>query len=208
MANTANFSVGPNDGWVRVVSAPVAGFFTCRHIPAGVPVHYALSTGGPPALNAAGVRHDDTEFWANGALAGTPGAFATGTVTFTTNPTNGLTIVLNGITWTFVSSGATGFQTNIQGSLALTLQQLAGDLNGSLNTGISLCSYSASGTVLTVTAKNYGTAPNSYTLAVGTAASAVSGATLAGGTAGSTQDVYARINSSAEDKVRIYVYQN
>ena len=210
MALTSNFMVGPNDGWVRVVSAPVASFFSCRHIPVNVPVHYALATGGPPAINAQGVRHDDTEFWANGALGGTPGVFATGTVTFITNPTNGLNIVLNGVTWTFVTSGATTLnnQTNIQGSLALTLQQLAADINNSGNVATNTVSASASATVLTLTAKNYGTAANSFTLAVGTAASAVSGATLAGGTAGTTQDLYARINSSATEKARIYVYQN
>lgn len=68
MANTANFTVGPNSGWVQVVTGPVLSFFTCRHIPKHVPVHYRIDTA-TPALNAQGVRHDDTEFWANGAFA-------------------------------------------------------------------------------------------------------------------------------------------
>ena len=66
----------------------------------------------------------------------------------------------------------------------------------------------ASATVLTITSLNYGTAPNSYTLAVGTAASAVSGATLTGGTAGSSQDLYARVLPSTVARVRVFVYQN
>jgi hypothetical protein len=212
MALTANFSVGPQDGWVRVVSAPVAGFFSVRHFPEDIPVHYAVATGGPPALNAQGVRANDAEFWANGALGGTPGVFATGTLTFTANPSANQNIVINGVTWTFVASGATGNQTNIQGTLALTLQQLVGDLtneiNGQRNSALNVIGFSASATVLTLTAKNYGTAPNSYTLSAGTTTATASAATLAGGTAGSSVDIYARINNSATDKVRIYTFQN
>ena len=55
---------------------------------------------------------DTVEF--NNAAA----ASATGTYTFVANPTATQTIILNGITWQFVASGATGNQTNIRGQYA------------------------------------------------------------------------------------------
>ncbi len=54
----------------------------------------------------------------------TVAAAASGTLIFSANPTATQTIVLNGVTWTFVASGATGAQTNIQSSAQLTIQQL------------------------------------------------------------------------------------
>lgn len=116
---------------------------------------------------------------------------ATGTYTFTANPTNGQNIILNGVTWTFVTSGATGNQTNIQGSATATVTQLASDLNASAVTALVLASYAGNSLVLTVTYKTYaaattsytkfGTAGNFYTLAAGTYAGTVSGALLTGG---------------------------
>jgi len=102
----------------------------------------------------------------------------TGTLTFTTNPSNNQTISLGGQTWTFKSSGASGNQTNIQGTLAATLTQLVTDLTASANSKITPASYSASPTVLTVTYKTAGCGGTSYGLGVGTAASARSGSHL------------------------------
>ena len=117
------------------------------------------------------------------SIGATGGTDATGTVTFVSNPLNGTNIVLNGVTWTFVSSGATGNQTNIKGTLALTLTQLVADLNASTNASIIQATYSATTTVLTVTFAVAGTVGNAYTLAVGTVSGvSVSGATLSGGT--------------------------
>jgi flagellar hook protein FlgE len=52
-----------------------------------------------------------------------------GNITFTNNPTSGDSININGVDWTFVTSGATGNQTNIGISLDATLTQLVTDLN-------------------------------------------------------------------------------
>lgn len=65
-----------------------------------------------------------------------------GDITFTANPTAGDTITINGVTWTFVASGATGSQTNIGADLDTTIRNLVNDLNASTNTTISEASYS------------------------------------------------------------------
>jgi hypothetical protein len=117
-----------------------------------------------------------------GSGSGSMGVAASGTVTFTGNPNNTNTIILDSVTWTFVTSGATGNQTNIGLSLAATLTQLQLDLTASGNASIALANYAVSTTILTVTYKTVGTAGNAYALATGSAASAVSGPTLAGGT--------------------------
>ncbi len=110
---------------------------------------------------------------------------ASGTYTFNSGiPLNTETIILNGTTWTFVTSGATGNQTNIGVDLAATLTQLAIDLNASSNGGIAVATYTVSPTVLTILYKTAGTAGNAYTLAAGTYAGSISGGTLAGGVDG------------------------
>lgn len=96
-------------------------------------------------------------------------------------------IVLNGVTWTFVASGATGNQTNIQGDYLSTLTQLSWDLNNSTNASLTPAYYTAGNLgpaghfCLGVTYKLGGTAGNSYTLGLGTIAAGRSGATLTGG---------------------------
>jgi hypothetical protein len=106
---------------------------------------------------------------------------ATGYVTFSVNPSNNDTVTLNGVAWKFVTSGASGAETNIQGSLVATLAQLASDLNASGNSSLNVASYSASPTILYITYKTAGTAGNAYTLAA--SAATPSGATLTGGSA-------------------------
>ena len=109
------------------------------------------------------------------------GVAATGNITFTLNPTATNTIIVNGVTWTFVASGASGNQTNIQGSLSATMTQLASDLNASANSSINVASYAGTATALNVTYKTVGAAGNAYTLASGNANGVASGATLSGG---------------------------
>ena len=106
---------------------------------------------------------------------------ASGAITFTANPSNGHTITLNGVTWTFVTTSPTGSQTEIQGSLASTLTELASNLNASVNAGLTVASYSANATKLTVTHDTAGAAGNSYSLASNNANAVVSGAHLSGG---------------------------
>lgn len=116
-------------------------------------------------------------------ITSTTGVLASGAYTFTTNPISGQTIILNGITWTF-TGGSTGTKTEIGIDLATTLAILAANLNLSTDPAISVASYSANATVLTITYKIPGTAGNAYTLAAGTYGGTVSGATLSGGSAG------------------------
>jgi hypothetical protein len=107
---------------------------------------------------------------------------ATGDITFTANPSAGHTLTLNGVTWTFVASGATGNQTNIGANLNATLTQLANDLNASANASITPVTYAnGGGTKLTFSYDTAGPAGNAYTLASGNANGVVSGATLSGG---------------------------
>lgn len=110
-----------------------------------------------------------------------PGVRAQGKITFTVNPTNNDTITLNGTAWTFKTSGATGPQTNIAGSLSATLTQLISDLTASVDTQVAKCFYFKLGTALLVLDKTPGTGGNAFTLAASVAT--VSAATLTGGTA-------------------------
>lgn len=114
----------------------------------------------------------------------TLGSVASGTYTFTVNPTNGQTIVLNGVTWTFTTGTPTTAQTKIHTTVAETLTALSQDLGASANASIIVASYTISGLVLTIKYKTIGTGGNAYTLAVGTYGGAVSAATLTGGTTG------------------------
>ena len=117
-----------------------------------------------------------------GAGSGSMGVAATGSMTFGGgNPTNGQTIILDGVTWTFVTSGATGNQTNLSGTLAGTLTQLQTDLTGSANANIGLANYAVTTTALNITYKTAGVIGNSYTLGAGTAAPTLSASTLTGG---------------------------
>jgi hypothetical protein len=104
---------------------------------------------------------------------------ATGTITFSANPSNTQTITLNGVTWTFVTGSPTGNQTQIAGSLAATLAQLVTDLNGSANTSIDDATYTENDTALIITHDTIGTAGNAYTLAA--SHGTVSASTLEGG---------------------------
>jgi hypothetical protein len=118
-------------------------------------------------------------------LLGNPtsaGVAATGDITFAVNPSTTHTITINGVVWTFVASGATGTQTNIGGSLAATLTQLATDLNASVNASITPVTYAnVSGTKLGFTHDTLGAVGNAFTIASGNANGVASGATLSGG---------------------------
>lgn len=118
-------------------------------------------------------------------LLGNPtsaGVAATGDITFTVNPSAGHTVTINGVVWTFVASGATGTQTNIGGSLAATLTQLATDLNASVNASITPVTYAnVGGTKLGFTHDTLSAVGNAFTIASGNANGVASGATLSGG---------------------------
>lgn len=107
---------------------------------------------------------------------------ARGYIHFNANPTNTDTITLNGATWTFVTSGATGNETNIGADLQATLTQLVTDLQGSADTNIDDATYSQNGDRLLIDHDTADASGNAYTLAQAlTVAAKLSGATLAGG---------------------------
>lgn len=105
---------------------------------------------------------------------------AIGSLTFASNPAAS-NIVIAGTTWSFVASGATGNQSNLGGTLALTLAALATALNASADVNIVKNTYLASATALIIINKTQGTSGNALTLTAGTSGATASGATLANG---------------------------
>ncbi len=147
---------------------------------AGIPIIDPKPSG---SLVAFLVTHGGEDYQPGDSISLNGAGFATGAIVFSANPSNGDTITLNGVVWTFVTSGATGAQTNILSTLALTLAQLATDLSSSVNPLLTVASYQALPTVsptnLTISYNVAGTAGDAYTLAASVAVP--SGATLTGG---------------------------
>jgi hypothetical protein len=119
-------------------------------------------------------------------LTSLPGVAASGSITFSAKPSNGDTIAVNGITWTFVTMGATGNQTNIGVNLSATMTQLATDLGASGSGALTVASYTSTPTALVITYGVVGASGNAYTMASGTLNSVPSGPTLAGGVGATT----------------------
>lgn len=141
---------------------------------------------------------------------------ATGSYTFTGNPTASDTITVHGTSITFVASGATGSQVNIGATLPATLANLLTFLNASADSGLVKSTYGLAGSTLTVTANqsissgaNAGTSGNALTLAKSSTAITLSGATLAGG-AGTWQTFWTNLanainNGTSYHGASIYV---
>ena len=148
----------------------------------GAEITAILDSGGNVVaylIDDAGQNYQPTD---TVTVTGPTAQAATGSYAATaSNPTNGQTIILNSVTWTFVTSGASGPQTNIRANLTATLDQLAADLNSSINASIDVASYAVSGTTLEIAYKTTGSVGNAYTIAAGTYAGTPSGATLTGG---------------------------
>lgn len=111
---------------------------------------------------------------------------ATGTCTFTQNPTASQTLTLNGTAVTFVASNPSGTQVLIGSTLAQTLANLLAFLQGSSDTQLVKFTYSLGGLVLNFTAVTAGTGGNSLALATTVTGATLSGATLSGGAAAMT----------------------
>lgn len=131
-------------------------------------------------LNAlqGGVRNASIDCQVSGGVA----AQATGTLTFTGAPTNNQTCLINGVTFTAVTSGATGNQFNIGGTVTISATNLAAAINASVTafvTGV-VTATSAAG-VVTITAVTPGLVGNSLLLATSMTNTTVSGAKLTGG---------------------------
>lgn len=113
-------------------------------------------------------------------VASVVGVAATGNIAFTANPSDGDTVTLNGVTWTFKTALSGANQTIIQGTLAGTLVQLAADLNASGSGSLTPATYGSTTSLLTVVYDTTGAGGNAYTLAA--SVGVPSAATLTGGT--------------------------
>jgi hypothetical protein len=132
----------------------------------------ALSSTAPPSVN---IQVQDSKVQ------------ATGTVTFTGTGAANDTILINGVTFTAVASGATGNQWNVGGTATLSAAALAAAINASVTALIAgyVTAANLAG-VMTITSAFYGLAGNQTTIAEGVdagSAMAVSGARLTGGAA-------------------------
>jgi len=115
---------------------------------------------------------------------------ATGTATFSGQPSANDTLTVGGTAITFVSGAPSGNQVQIGGSLAVTLASLLSFLQASADTNLVKFNYALTASnVLTFTANQYvnggtsaGTGGNALTLAKVSTNIVLSGATLAGGT--------------------------
>ena len=117
------------------------------------------------------------------------GSAATGTITIATNPSDGDTVTVNGVAVTFKTASPTGNQVLIGASASATATNLAAFLNASSLAGLSVATYTANASAVTVTYDVKGTAGNNFTLASGQASVTVSGAKLTGGTASTSEKV-------------------
>jgi hypothetical protein len=107
---------------------------------------------------------------------------AVGEVTFSGTCTDGDTLTIKGVAITFKDIVTLpSSQVLIGGTAAETAANLQTFLAASINADLLLMTYETVDTVLTITAKAYGVAGNSYTLAKSSTDLSISGATLAGG---------------------------
>lgn len=100
------------------------------------------------------------------------GVSASGTVTFSGASTASDTLVISGVTFTAVASGATGNQWNVGGSASAQATNLAAAINAAASM-VGIVSASASGAVVTITSLTSGPVGNAITLAKGTDAGSV-----------------------------------
>lgn len=106
---------------------------------------------------------------------------ASGTLTFSSNPTDGQTIAINGTTIT-ISANPTGTNEVQRGlNLSETLTNIATFLNASNDTNVSQAIYSAGSTILTITNRTSGTTGHSFTFGAGTTTATASSTNLTGG---------------------------
>ena len=170
---TGAFKVAIDGASLQSVSA--LNFSTITNLNGVAAVINAVMTG-------ATCKWDGTEFVITSNSTG-PGAFATGSITFTGNPTANDTITLGGTAITFVASSPVGNQVIIGLTAAATFSNLLTFLQQSTDTNIDQCLYAqGTGNVVIITDKVAGTAGNSFTVVKSSSVITVSGATLSGGT--------------------------
>ncbi len=106
---------------------------------------------------------------------------AAGSITFTTNPATNTTLVLNGTTWTFVSSLTTGNQLLIGATLDVTLASAVKTLRESNDANTIDFIYFATATLLIFAAATGGSGGNALKISTTVAGATASGPTLTGG---------------------------
>lgn len=121
-------------------------------------------------------------------------AKASGTITFSGTGAANDTVLVNGVTFTAVASGATGNQWNVGADAAGSATNLAAAINASATAlVVNNVTAAAANGVVTVTAVDPGTMGNCVTIAEGVDAGnamLVSGARLTGGTNGDTETTH------------------
>lgn len=124
------------------------------------------------------------------SLVSEGGAKATGKITVAAQPADGDTVTVNGVSFTFKTSGAGGNNVVIGANAAATASALLAVLKGSTAPAVAAADYTLASAAITVTNKSAGPAGNNFTLAASnTTATTLSGAKLTGGTAVTKQRV-------------------
>lgn len=129
------------------------------------------------------------------------GAVATGSIAFTANPTATTTVTVGGQAFTFqVAKPTTAFQVQIGANLVATSANFVSVFNRSMvqkEVGGLTASMNATGTLITISAIDMGTAPNAVTLDAANGATA-SAATLTGGVVETKARVDVSIGTSVD----------
>lgn len=116
------------------------------------------------------------------------GGLAIGVATFSANPTDGQTVIFNGVTVKFTVTpippsdvSLTFIYSRIENTKELTAQTLANKLNSEAILSLSAAQYFSSGAAVTIQYKTAGAAGNAYTTVAGTAPITFGGVVLSGG---------------------------
>jgi hypothetical protein len=128
----------------------------------------------------------------DGLMKPVHGTQASGYIVLHTVPTEGETIVLNGITVTFTEAPGAFPDVLIRANLPLQMVTLVAKLNEAVDAELTVATYSGYGGRIDVVYDTPGLVGNTYTLDAGTADATASGTTLTGGTDGSANSLLAK----------------
>jgi hypothetical protein len=109
------------------------------------------------------------------------GSAASATITISTNPVANDTVVVNGVTFTFVATATTPFQVTIGGTAAATAANLQAKLAASTAGKVVIAKYTVNAAIVTVTYDSKGVEGNTFTLVKTGTGVTLSAATLTGG---------------------------
>lgn len=181
---SGSFSITINGVPLAITGLNFAGSSNLNGVAGVIQTALAAASAGSTAVWDG--NNDDFEF-----SSGTTGVASTigftgapkavGHATFSANPANLDTLTIDGTAVEFVTGTATGNEVKIGVDLPTTLASLLQFLETSVDSHLSLMSYSVVGSILYVQSFAAGTAGNAYTLAESSTAIVVSGATLTGG---------------------------